>query len=77
MQYYLYLFHYMKLLCIFYFVFQISFIRRSDFHILTNGHTVYTRDKRIQIYHAAKSHDWILILKQAGYNDSGIYECQV
>ena len=56
---------------------QISFIRKSDFHILTNGHTVYTRDKRFQIFHAAKSNDWILILRNTGYNDSGIYECQV
>ena len=57
--------------------FQISYIRKSDFHILTNGHTVYTRDKRFQIFHAAKSHDWILLIKNVGYNDSGIYECQV
>ena len=60
-----------------FFYFQISYIRKSDFHILTNGHTVYTRDKRFQIFHAAKSHDWILLIKNVGYNDSGIYECQV
>ena len=56
---------------------QISFIRRRDFHILTNGHNVYTRDERIEIFHAAKSHDWYLVIKRANHNDSGIYECQV
>lgn len=56
---------------------QISFIRRRDFHILTNGHTVYTNDQRFEIFHAAKSHDWYLVIKKANHNDSGIYDCQV
>ena len=56
---------------------QISFIRRKDFHILTNGHNVYTTDKRVEILHAAKSHDWYLVIKRVHHNDSGIYECQV
>ena len=60
-----------------FFKFQISFIRRRDFHILSNGHSVYTNDQRIEIFHAAKSHDWYLVIKQANHNDSGIYECQV
>ena len=59
------------------FFFQISFIRRRDFHILTNGHNVYTTDKRVEILHAAKSHDWYLVISKANHNDSGIYECQV
>ena len=59
------------------FLFQISFIRRRDFHILTNGHNVYTTDKRVEILHAAKSHDWYLVISKANHNDSGIYECQV
>ena len=62
---------------LFFFKFQISFIRRRDFHILSNGHSVYTNDQRIEIFHAAKSHDWYLVIKQANHNDSGIYECQV
>lgn len=56
---------------------SISFVRQRDFHILTNGHTVYTNDQRIEIVHAAKSHDWILVIKRANLNDSGIYECQI
>lgn len=56
---------------------QISFIRRRDFHILTNGHSVYTNDQRIEVFHAAKSHDWYLVIKRANHNDTGIYECQV
>lgn len=63
--------------CFFFSKFQISFIRRRDFHILSNGHSVYTNDQRIEIFHAAKSHDWYLVIKQANHNDSGIYECQV
>jgi len=56
---------------------RISFVRRKDFHILSNGHTVFTADQRFQVIHKAKSIDWILQLENAGYNDSGIYECQI
>ena len=57
--------------------FQISFVRRRDLHILTNGHLVFTADQRFEIFHAAKSHDWYLILKRVTHADAGTYECQV
>lgn len=59
------------------FLLQISFVRKKDFHILSNGHHIYTSDKRFEIIHAAKSDDWILQISKVGYADSGIYECQV
>ena len=58
-------------------VLQISFIRRKDFHILSNGHTLYTRDKRFNVIHRAKSIKWVLQIDRVVYNDTGIYECQV
>ena len=44
---------------------------------MSNGHLVFTADNRFEIFHAAKSIDWILILKRVGHGDAGIYECQV
>nr|XP_040564091.1 limbic system-associated membrane protein-like [Lepeophtheirus salmonis] len=55
----------------------ISFVRREDYHILSNGHNLYTSDKRIEIIHAEKSNDWILRIKKVTPKDSGVYECQV
>lgn len=58
-------------------MFQLSFVRRKDFHILSNGHTLFTNDPRIEIIHRAKTIDWILRIKQASFQDSGNYDCQV
>jgi hypothetical protein len=52
-------------------------VRRKDFHILSNGHTLFTSDKRFQIIHRAKTIDWILRLSKTQFHDSGTYECQV
>ena len=38
---------------------------------------MFTADQRFEIFHAAKSHDWFLILKRVTHADAGIYECQV
>ena len=59
------------------YVFQISFVRRRDFHILSNGHTLFTSDPRFEIVHRAKTIDWILRLRGAQFQDAGKYECQV
>lgn len=56
---------------------SLSFVRRKDFHILSNGHTLFTNDPRIEIIHRAKTIDWILRIKQASFQDSGNYDCQV
>ena len=59
------------------FLLQISFVRQRDFRILSNGHSLFTTDKRFQIIHRAKTIDWILRLKRVQLNDSGKYMCQV
>eukprot|EP00095_Tigriopus_kingsejongensis_P011330 maker-scaffold195_size270011-snap-gene-1.16 protein:Tk11330 transcript:maker-scaffold195_size270011-snap-gene-1.16-mRNA-1 annotation:"hypothetical protein KGM_18218" len=55
----------------------LSFVRRKDFHILSNGHTLFTNDPRIEIIHRAKTIDWILRIKEASFADAGNYDCQV
>ncbi len=60
--------------------FQVSWIRKSDLHILTMGPIVYTNDQRVQSKHPPKSSDpidWNLIINNSGLQDSGIYECQI
>lgn len=59
------------------FVFQVSWIRKADIHILTMGKIVYTTDKRFSIEHSRASDNWILKLRNAQVEDSGIYECQI
>jgi len=56
---------------------QISFVRTRDFRILSNGHTVFTRDSRVDVVHRAKTVDWILRIQRAQLADAGGYECQV
>ncbi len=56
---------------------QISWVRMRDFHILTNGHTLFTSDRRFSIVHEAKTDDWILRIRNVQHRDAGNYECQV
>ncbi len=49
----------------------------SGFSILSNGHTLFTSDKRISIVHMAKTIRWRLVIKEADFKDAGQYECQV
>ena len=58
-------------------VFQVSWIRKSDLHILTMVDVVYTGDDRYSISHANGSSDWVLNVRDAKVNDSGVYECQI
>ena len=66
-------------------LFQVSWIRKRDLHILTMGHTIYSNDERVQIVHPNRSDsmrnhkrdDWILQLRDTSPSDSGIYECQI
>ncbi|XP_059081452.1 zwei Ig domain protein zig-8-like isoform X1 [Tigriopus californicus] len=55
----------------------VSWIRKADIHILTMGKIVYTTDKRFSIEHSMASDNWILKLRNAQVDDSGIYECQI
>ena len=56
---------------------QISFVRQRDFRLLSNGHSLFTTDRRFEIVHRAKTIDWILRLKRVQLSDSGAYMCQV
>ena len=66
-------------------LFQVSWIRKRDLHILTMGRTIYSNDERVQIVHPNRSDsmrnhkrdDWILQLRDTSPSDSGIYECQI
>jgi len=58
-------------------VFQISWIRHADLHILTVGRYTYTADNRYQSIYNPTTDEWILQIKYLQKRDSGMYECQV
>ncbi|MPC42431.1 hypothetical protein E2C01_036054 [Portunus trituberculatus] len=55
---------------------QVSWIRRTDFHILTTGVYTYTTDMRFSVLHPEGTDDWTLQIKYAEERDNGTYECQ-
>lgn len=59
------------------YLFQVSWIRHRDIHILTVGGYTYTSDQRFQANYHAQTDEWILQIKWAQKRDSGIYECQI
>ena len=60
-----------------YHVWQVSWIRRRDWHIMSSGSHIYTADNRFSVLNRPGSPDWILMLKSPHLYDSGTYECQV
>jgi Immunoglobulin I-set domain len=58
-------------------VFQVSWIRKRDLHILTVGILTYTNDQRFQSLHSDGSDEWTLRISSPQTRDSGVYECQV
>lgn len=58
-------------------MFQVSWIRKRDLHILTAGILTYTTDQRFQVIRPDKSDNWTLQIKYPQLRDSGVYECQV
>ncbi|XP_076042106.1 uncharacterized protein LOC143026004 [Oratosquilla oratoria] len=56
---------------------MVSWIRRSDLHVLTTGDAEYTSDSRFHMKHVEGSPYWILVIHKPTTRDSGIYECQV
>lgn len=58
-------------------IFQVSWIRKRDLHILTVGILTYTNDQRFQSLHTDGSDEWTLKITSPQTRDSGIYECQV
>lgn len=58
-------------------MFQVSWVRRRDWHILTSGVFTYTNDERFQVAHTEGADDWTLQIKYVQKRDNGTYECQV
>ena len=60
------------------FHFQVSWVRRRDWHILTADSKVYSRDERVRVSYADKPEPtWTLLIKFIRKEDEGIYDCQV
>ena len=55
----------------------VSWIRLSDYQILTNGVRTFTGDRRFKLVHSAGSSDWTLELASVSQKDEGGYQCQV
>lgn len=58
-------------------MFQVSWIRKRDLHILTVGVHTYSSDARFAALHTDGSDEWTLRVAHAQPRDSGAYECQV
>lgn len=56
---------------------SVSWIRKSDLHILTVGLTSYTNDQKFFPTHPPGSDEWNLRISNPGLKDSGTYECQI
>lgn len=55
----------------------VSWIRHDNLHIISAGRYTYTSDTRFQAVHRDESNEWVLKIRNAKVNDSGMYECQV
>ena len=60
-------------------MFQVSWIRHRDTHILTFGEYTYSGDTRFSAERSENGtvDDWILHIKHVQKKDTGKYECQV
>lgn len=56
---------------------QISWIRKSDLHVLTVGKSTFTSDERFRAVHLDNSDDWGLQIRFATRKDADQYICQV
>jgi len=54
----------------------VSWIRLSDYRILTNGLITFTTDKRIDMIHSAEGSEWTLRIHRVVEDDQGGYQCQ-
>jgi len=55
----------------------VSWIRHDNLHIISAGRYTYTSDTRFQAVHRDDSEEWVLKIRDARVEDSGMYECQV
>lgn len=58
-------------------LFQVTWIRQRDVHVLTVGLFTYTTDGRFTALHSERSTNWTLRIDFAQKSDSGSYECQI
>lgn len=56
---------------------RVSWIRKSDLHVLTSGVLTFTGDQRFSAHHQRDSDVWTLQIKFAQMRDAGEYQCQV
>jgi len=56
---------------------SVSWIRKSDLHILTVGLSSYTNDQKFFPIHPEGSDEWNLRITDPTIQDSGTYECQI
>ena len=64
------LFQYLKI------CFQISWIRLFDYHILSTGLSMYTRNSRYSVHHSRYRSVWTLQIRVVQLQDQGEYMCQ-
>ena len=55
---------------------KISWIRLSDYRILTNGLVTFTADGRFSVLHGHDSSEWSLMITGVQSRDQGEYQCQ-
>lgn len=55
----------------------VSWIRKSDLHVLTSDVLTFTGDQRFSAHHASESDSWTLQIKYTQLRDEGEYQCQV
>jgi len=54
----------------------VSWIRLSDYQILTNGLKTFTTDRRFSLLHSQGGSEWTLQIKSVNHKDQGGYQCQ-
>jgi len=56
---------------------SVSWIRKSDGHLLTIDSDTFIGDGRFQVLHPINSDTWTLLLRGGRGSDTGQYECQI
>ena len=54
----------------------VSWIRLSDYKILTNGLKTFTTDRRLSLLHSDGGDEWTLQISAVNIKDQGGYQCQ-